>query len=151
MRSIESLVIDYPNKTGKEYLEMQRKDIEADELAYQQANKKELEMINDINTNGGYYRGRFGIDQHYFYNFTNLRILHNKIYCDVEDLVLFTGVGRGAVTNDFTVKIEKREYRDFDTFGIDLTDMVERVTKKEWDEVVNYFKKSSELFWKKEK
>jgi hypothetical protein len=151
MRDLGYLVQLFPDLTGKELMEIQRKDKEADEFEYQQEMKAELDMIKDINTNGGYYRGRFGIDQHYYYNFTNLRIEHKTVYCDCETLVMFTGEGERSTTKDFTVRIEKREYKEFDKYGIDIPEYVERVTKKEWDEVVNYLKKSAELFWPKEK
>jgi hypothetical protein len=151
MRDLGYLVQLFPEKTGKELMEIQRKDKEADEFEYQQAHKAELELINDINTNGGYYRGRFGIDQHYYYYFSNLRMDGKKIYCDVESLVLFTGEKGGVIPDEFSVRIEKRTYKEFDKFGIDIPEYIERVTKKEWDEVVNYFKIFPEKFWSKEK
>jgi hypothetical protein len=150
MRDLGYLVQLFPDLTGKELMEIQRKDKEADEFEYQQEMKAELDMIKDINTNGGYYRGRFGIDQHYYYNFTNLRIDNKTVYCDCEHLVMFTGEGR-ATSKDFSVRIEKKEYKKFENYGVDIPDCIERVTKKEWDEVVNYFKKGAELFWPKEK
>lgn len=141
MRSIEYLVQLFPDKTGRELMEIQEKDRVADQFAYEQAHKKDLKLIKDINTNGGFYRGKFGIDQLYYYSFSNMIMEFNEIYCDCEHVVLFTGEGR--VTDEFSVRIDKKTYQQFNKYAVE---MCERITIKEWEAVINYFKKVSNYF-----
>ena len=90
MRSIETLVRTYPNLTGSDIIKLQEQDKIADEKAYQKTNKRKLAYIEDINTNGGYYVGRFGVDQRYIYNVTKMWLEGDVIYMDVEKIIVFT-------------------------------------------------------------
>lgn len=55
MTSIETLVRNYPEKTGKEILALQEQERLQDEAEYQERHAETLAYIEDINTNGGYY------------------------------------------------------------------------------------------------
>lgn len=146
MRSIETLVREFPNLTGHKILEIQKQDKLEDEKEFQKEHQKDLDIIKDINENGGYYRGRFGVDQYFYYNFFNVILENNVIYCDCEHLTLFSGEGKQAVTDNFTLEIRTEQYKTLENYGINF---YERVTKKEWDEIVNYFKKTPTKFWKR--
>jgi hypothetical protein len=136
MRSLEYLIQLYPEKTGKEILAIQEQDKKSDEEAYQRRNKEVLEMIQDINTNGGYYKGRFGDDQRFYYNVTEARLEGDKIYANVENIVVFLGDGRSVVSAG-DIRIEKRtkEWADLSTYGLE---MYQRTTKQDYDEVMTY-------------
>lgn len=144
MRSIEALVREYPELTGTEILEIQRKDKEADEFEYQERNKKRIELVEDLTKNGAYYRGRFGSDQYFYYNFFNVVLEDDVIYCDCENLTLFSGEGIQSVTDWYQVEIRTETYKKLENYGINV---YERVTKKEWDEVTEYFTSSPKKFW----
>lgn len=149
MRSIETLVRTYPDKTGTEILEMIEQDKVADEKAYQKANKEKLAYIKDINANGGYYMGRFGIDQRYIYNITKMWLEGNEIYMDVEKIIVFLNLESkpNQVTNPNEGSVEKRikSLQKYSTYL--LEEMCERVTVKEWNEVNNYLIGIAK-FWK---
>ena len=68
MRSIEYLIQLFPDKTGKELLEIQAQDKKKDEEEYQNKNKENLAIIKDIKENGGFYKGAFGTEQYYMYH-----------------------------------------------------------------------------------
>lgn len=128
MRSLECLVHQYPEKTGKQLLAIQEQDKLFDEKEYQKRFKKQHDLIHDINTNGGYYKGRFGENQHFYYSFTNLMLLHGEVKCDVQTIVGFTGE---------KISLERRDktYQNLDNYGLSTC---ERTTKEEYDMVSKY-------------
>ena len=149
MRAIEYLVQLYPNKTGKEILAIQEQDKLKDQKDFEKRNKKKLAFIKDINENGGYYRGRFGIDQHYFYRVFDMQMeSKGEIIMKVESVVMFYNEeGKpNQVTRPNEIRIERRlkEYERLDTYGLQDE---ERVTIKEWDAVNDYLNAMSKLFW----
>lgn len=149
MRSIEFLIQCYPDKTGKEILAIQEQDILEDQLAYEKRNAKKLAFIKDINENGGYYRGRFGLDQHYFYRIFDLKMETNgEIIMKVESLVLFCNDTdeKNHVTRPHEVHLERRikGYEKLDQYALENK---KRVTKADWDAVNDYVNQMSKLFW----
>lgn len=137
MRSIEYLIQLFPDKTGKQILEFQERDKLQDEKEFNQRHSEELSLIEDLNNNGGYYKGHFGLDQCFYYSFSNLRLEANVTFCDVEKLVAFNNYS-------FSIEFRKDTYKRLDTFGINI---YERVTKEEFDKAVDYYKASFGLFW----
>jgi hypothetical protein len=136
MRSLEYLIQLYPNKTGKQLLAIQAKEKEAEEKEYQKRHKEVLEMIQDINTNGGFYKGRFGSDQRFYYNVTEARLEGDKVYANVESIVVFLGDGRSVVkAGDVSIEKKTKEWADLSTYGLD---MYQRTTKQDYDEVMTY-------------
>jgi hypothetical protein len=135
MRSIEYLIQLFPDKTGKELLAIQKQDKLDDEKKFQESRKKELAIIEDYNKNGAYFKGRFGLDQRYYYKVTNVRFVGDKLYCDVEKIVVFLGE-KGDVCQD-RINIERsfKEHEDFDTYYFQGCT---RVTKEDYDKVNNY-------------
>ena len=141
MRSIETLVREFPEKTGSQILDIQEADKLIDEKNYQEENKEKLKWIEDINTNGGFFRGRFGSDQRFYYKVTNCLLEScGSVYCDVEKIVVFLGKDKNDRLN-----IERRmsSYTNADTYGFNV---YERVTEKEWNEVNTYLE-GVEKFW----
>ena len=136
MRSLEYLAQLYPNKKAKELLAIQAKEKEADEKEYQKRHKETLEAIEDINTNGGYYKGRFGSDQRFYYNVTNARLEGDKVYATVESIVVFLGDGRSVVkAGDVSIRKETKEFADLGNYALD---MYQRTTKEDYNEVLAY-------------
>jgi hypothetical protein len=149
MRAIEYLMELYPEKTGAEILAIQEQDKLDDQKAYEKRNAKKLTFIEDINTNGGYYRGRFGLDQHYFYRVFDLKMeATGEIVMQVESLVLFCNDTNETnhVTRPNEVNLERRlrTYERLDQFGLEDE---KRVTKADWDAVNDYVNQMSKLFW----
>ena len=149
IRSIELLVREYPDKTGKEIMELQERDKANDQKAYEKRNAKILEYIKDINTNGGFYRGRFGLDQHYFYRVFDLKLESDgEVYMQVESIVFFfndtTDTRQVTKPNEIHLERRTRTYEKLSNFGLQHE---QRVTAHEWDAVVNYINAMSQLFW----
>jgi hypothetical protein len=120
MRSLEYLMQLYPNKTAKQILAIQAQEKLADKKAEDKRNKKALAYIKDINTNGGYYKGKFGFDQYYYYRLFNLRLEFHKIMIDVETITLFCNTTdfKNLVTKQGEIHLERRtqEYKELDNF-----------------------------------
>jgi hypothetical protein len=139
---------EYPNKTEKEILTIQKQDKLADQIKSDLRNEKALAYIKDINTNGGYYRGKFGLDQYYYYNIFNLRLEFGKVMIDCDCITLFcnTTEKTNLVTKQGEIHLERRseQYKELDNFINDE----ERVTAHEWDAIVNYINAMEKLFWK---
>lgn len=149
MRALEYLMSLFPEKTAREILEIQAKEKAADEFAEKKRNAKILAFIDDINTNGGYYRGRFGLDQHYYYKVRNLRMSGNEVMMEVDKIVLFCNndYHQNTVCKPFEIHID-REYEKSGLLSQYGLDNRERVTVKEWNEVNAYLDAMSKLFWK---
>lgn len=135
-RSLEVIIRENPYLTGKEILAEEKHDEACFALYNANRNKAKLDFIKDINTNGGYYKGRFGSDQRFYYNISNARLEKNRIYADVETIVVFLGDGRSVVSpGDIKIEKRKKEFKDLDTYDLD---MYYRTTKKDYDEVSAY-------------
>ena len=150
MRSLELLMREYPNKTAKQILAIQKQDELADQIAYDLRNEKKLAYIKDINTNGGFYRGRFGLDQHYYYRIFDLKMdTSGEVVMQVESIVLFINntddTRQVTRPNEMHLERRLRTYERLDQFGLEQE---KRVTAHEWDAVVNYINAMSQLFWK---
>ena len=146
MRSIETILRENPELTGKEILALQEQDKIADEKEYQEAHKEKLEFINDINENGGFYKGRFGTSQLYYYSFSNLQLgVEGTITCDVKTILVFNRPNENFKT--FSVEISTKEYVHFDSYGIGHGSMYTRVTKEDFQKVEEYFIKGAGIFW----
>lgn len=144
MKSLEGLIREYPNKTGKEILEIQKQEEKEEQDRINKRFKTLIDTINDYNENGGYYRGKFGTDQYYYYYFHDFIIDKNGkgVYSgNVDTIVLFT---KDSIGN-FSVKLETNKYvHDLSLYGLSNE---ERVTKKEWDDIINHLDNINKLFW----
>lgn len=133
MRSIEYLAQLFPDKTGKELFELQSQD-KADDLAeYEKENQHKLDLIKDINENGGYYKGTFGLNQKFMYSFTNMELIGGDIMCDVKHIVAFTDDETHSIIRD--IKVDNKSYEQFERYG---TSFYTRINKDEFDSAVNY-------------
>ena len=146
MRSIETLVRNYPDKTGKELLEMQEQDKIEDQKEFELLHAVKLGLIKDINENGGYYKGRFGTSQLHFWRFFNMNMEEQsgKVYCDVECIYIHFDHLRHKEDNGIIITREIKQLQEFDRF---VPQPEERTTKEEWDKVNEYIEKTMD-FWK---
>lgn len=149
MRSIEYLVQLYPDKTGKELLEIQEKEKLEDEKKFQRANKRKLDFIADINKNGGYFKGTFGLEQYYFYRVFDCIMDNTEMYGSVESVILHVGHKHG-VTAEGEISFERRTktFQKLENYALDTRELCERVTVKEWNEVNEYVNSMAGKFWK---
>lgn len=138
----------HPDKTAKQILAIQAKEKAADLKAENKRNAKVLAFMADLNTNGGYYRGRFGLDQHYYYKITNLRMVGNEVMLDAESIVLFCNHDghTNTVCKPNEIRLE-RKVKEMGVLSQYCLDSRERVTVKEWDEICAYLDAMSGLFW----
>jgi hypothetical protein len=136
MRSIEALVREFPNLKGHEILALQEEDKRKDEEEYQKIHQKELDWIEDINKNGGYFRGRFGMSQHFYYNVTNARMSSGALVCDVEEIVVF-------FRDNIIIEKKADKFVRMDTYGFNA---YQRISQKEWDNLNSYLHNIKQ-FW----
>ncbi len=135
-RSLEVIIRENPNLTGKEILAEEKYDDACFALYNANKDKDKLDFIKDINTNGGYYKGRFGSDQRFYYNVSNAKLESGRVYADVETIVVFLGDGRSVVSEgDIRIEKRKKEFKDLDTYDLES---YYRTTKKDYDEVHTY-------------
>lgn len=139
MRALEYLVQLYPDKTGKELLEIQAQEKAEQEEQFKKANAKKLAIIEDINTNGGYYRGTFGLTQRFYCSFSNLRMVEGKIICDCIHLTCFF-----ENHSIFNCEIREETWKEFENYG---TSIYERITKEDFNKAVGYFSNSKDILW----
>ena len=139
MRSLELLAKNYPDKTGSELLAMQEADKKAGILAREKEHEANIKFIKDINTNGGYYIGRFGLER-YMYSFHNLSLSEDGfIDCYVHVLTFVYDENKPSLLH-CTIK-------DDYTSNIDLyLGDCERVDKSVWDKITNYLISGKDLW-----
>lgn len=142
MRSIELLVRTYPEKTCAEIMKIVEQEKQAHEAKIAKSNKDKLDLIKDINENGGYYKGTFGLDQYFAYNFKNLEFKWDTIICDVENIVVFTGNENERRT--VNVKIEFETMKQFENYGVEI---YEKITKEEYEKIKSYYVDATPKFW----
>ena len=136
----------HPDKTAKQILEIQAKEKAEDEAKERKRNEKQIAFIEDLNKNGGYYKGRFGSDQRYYYKITNVRLEGNKIYATVEHIVVFLGHKNGVVqAGDITMEVRTKTYQDLHNYGLE-TDLCKRTTKQDYDSIYKYMEDIAK-FW----
>jgi len=147
MRTIETLARQYPDKTGKELLEIQQQDKIEDQKEFEELHQKKINFVNDIKKNGGYFKGTFGLDQRFMYHITDIRLDEKgKVYVDVENITIFLGHNRGVVKeNDFSFEKRTDRYKDASTYGFGH---YERIDEKEWNELIEYIR-GVDKFWSK--
>jgi len=148
-RAIEYLVSLYPEKTGKEIIAIHEQEKLKDQQIFDKHNKKTLAFIKDINTNGGYFRGKFGLDQYYYYRVFNMIMNETGgVTMDVESIVLFCNNDghKQTVCNPGEIRLERRieEYQQLDTYSLENE---ERITIEEWNYINNYLNNMNSLFW----
>ena len=130
MRTIECLAHEYPDKTARELFEIQEQDKIKDQEEYERLHQKQINFVNDVKENGGYYRGTFGLDQRFMYKITDIHIDDNgAVYVDVESIVIFLDNDKD---NNFRFEKNSEHYKDADTYAFNIYD---RVTEKEWNEL----------------
>lgn len=145
MRSLDYLVQLYPNKTGKELLEIQKQDKLEDEKETQEFLKEKLEFAKDINDNGGYFKGTFGLNQYYYYNVSGVNVEESgHVYATVEKIVMFDFDSGQHPRREFNIEKRISEYEDLSRYALDS---LQRVTKEDYEKVDKYFKSAVDLFW----
>lgn len=149
IRTVECIVRDHPELTGKEVLALHEQDKKEHEEYLIKKQQDKYDWVTDINTNGGYFRGKFGLCQRYYYKVSDVKLDKNtgRLWGNVEKLVAFhdDGSGRGTMKNgEFRVELEKDEYTELTDYHLSLED---RVTKQDWEKLIEYMNAMTKLFW----
>jgi hypothetical protein len=141
-RSIEYLVSLFPEKTGKEIIELHNLDKLNDKKEREESLKDLFDLIKHINSNG-YYKGSFSTSQYYMYYFNNLRYKNNFVIGDVETIVCFYDIGLkdnnklGRDLVNIKIEVANDKYDIISEYGLG-TDLVTEISKEEYES----FKKS---------
>lgn len=136
MKSLEQLIVEYPDKTGAELLEIQQQsksDIEKhNQLVCEQVNQKQLNFIKE--NNDCYFKGSYGDSQKFMYHVRNMEIINNEIVGSVRSVVYFSN----------NIEIKDEYFESISKYALYQYDKIE---KSEWDKVFTYIK-NIEQFWK---
>ena len=131
---MQHLAQEFPHLTGAELISLQEEDKRKDEQEWNERHQETLKWAEDLNTNGGYFRGVFGEDQRFFYKVTDVFMeVDGSLRATVEKLVSFSE----------ETSLRKKDYQDLSKYGLDS---YTRVTESEWNEAVKTFKAIRELF-----
>ena len=149
MRHITELINQFPNKTGKELLEIQAQDKLDDEKEFKRLNKKKLSIIKDITDNGRYFKGAFGMEQYYMYKITKIELVGETLYCDYEQIVLFDSqnIKKGILgENRLNFELKTNSLIEYErNFSF-----CDRATETEYNELKNYLLGVVPKFFKKD-
>jgi hypothetical protein len=117
---------------------MHEKDKAKERKRIEKRHKDKLELIEDINENGGFYMGQFGLDQYFYYSFFNLRLMENKIICDVESIVIFDRP---------ELHIERRvsTHKNLDQYAISIYN---RIEEDQYLKLSEYLDQAAKVFFK---
>ena len=140
MRSIETLVRQYPDKTGEEILKIQIQDQEEDRKEFEKLHFEKLKIIAKINDSDVSYRGSFGLNQYYYYSFSNAKLIYDEIIVDVET-ILYHDDDSGKEIN-FQKKFDT--YQKLHRYGFES---LEEVPREKYERLVDYLKSSLTSFW----
>lgn len=140
MRSIETLVKEYPDKTGAEILEIQSQDRQEDDKNFMKLHSEKLETIERINKASSYYRGSFGLTQYFYYSFSNARLIDSEIIVDVETILCFDDDTKDTISFNKKFKTDEK----LDRYGLEY---LEEITKEKYQMLVNHLKQTVHYFW----
>ncbi len=146
IRSLEMILRENPTMIAKDILVEQEYDKACVKLWETKRDKRQIELVKSINKIL-YYKGRFGIDQRFYYKFSNAFLCDKgRVYCDVETIVVFLGE-KNSVISEGSIQIEKQNktQQRLETYGISGLD---KTTKEDFDSIVTYIK-NIEKFWDK--
>lgn len=133
MKSFELLVRDNPKLSGAEIMKLHLKEVEDDKIEREKSIKKELELIERINTKGLFMKGFFGFNQKFAWSFSNAQLVDKEIYVDVEKIIVFNEFPNKS---SFTVNVEFRTFSKFSTFGFSVYD---EILPSEFDRIKNMY------------
>ena len=139
MRSLETLMQQYPDKTSHEILEIQKQDKIKDEKEFKRLNKTKMKWINDINTNGGFFKTCISINERYYYKVSNANLTHTGIInVDVEEIIIFLGSKHGIVNKgNVFIETDCKTYIDASNYSFEYFD---RITEKNWTDLEQYIR-----------
>jgi len=147
MRSLELLLRDYPEKTGKEILQIQEQEKQEAKKEQQKRDKKQIAFVNDLNQNGGYFKGCFGTTQYYMYNITDVSLIEGKLYANVERITCFYARDLKHSKDMLDFKIEEKEYECLYNYSLQNEN---RITKEDYLKLYNVLDIVIPSFWNKE-
>lgn len=143
-RSVEYLCKLYPEKTAKEIIELSEHEKKCYELYLQNKNSKKLELIDKINAGALYYKGRFGLDQRFFYKISGATLSDDAIYARVEKIVVFLGDDGDVVPKgNITIEKEIEKFTSLENYGLSI---YQETTAEEWESLESYLRNVS-AFW----
>ena len=141
MRSLDFLVRTYPNKTCAEILQIMEEERQVELQQFEKRNRANIEWMNEININGGYFKGRFGLDQRFYYKVTDVSMEGEQLFGTVTKVVVYLG---GSIVQEPKIEVCTKTFQKLENYGFG---MYTRTTKYDWDEVNQYIK-NIEKFWK---
>lgn len=141
MRSLELLVRTYLDKTAAEILQIMEEERQVAQQEFEKTNRAKIDWMNDINTNGGYFKGRFGLDQRFYYKVTDVAMEGEQLFGTVINVVVFLG---GSITSEPNIEVQTKTFQRLENYGFG---MYTRTNETDWNDVNEYIR-NIEKFWK---
>lgn len=146
-RGMDTLCRQFPEKTGKEIMELYEHDLKCHRLWIERGQEKIRAFAKRVNDAGAiYYRGRFGLDQRYFYKVSNVEVSdRGDLYADVEKIVTFMGdQGSGkAFEGRIHIEYENEGHTSISNYSLENE---KEVPKEQWDAIYEYLN-ATKKFW----
>ncbi len=146
-RGAELMCQEYPNATGKEILELVEHDKKCSRLWIERGQQKVRDFAKRINDAGAlYYKGRFGLDQRFFYKVYNASVDDNgRITASVDSIVCFLGEKRDVMEGRVNIELTLDKHADLSNYGLKS---YTETTEEEYNEALGYLRGVSK-FWEK--
>lgn len=141
MRSIETILRQFPHLTGTEILALQEEDKKQDKVDYLKNHAEMLDTIDDYNINGAYFKGTFGKDQYFYYRVSNIRLTdEGTVLGEVEKIVCFDKIG------SLTVERELKGGENLGNYGLEH---LKRISEEDFEGFTAYLENIFPTFWEK--
>jgi hypothetical protein len=147
IRAIDYLCLLFPDKTGTELLAIHEHDKKCHELYMQKGQEEVRAFAKRINDAGAiYYKGRFGLDQRFFYKVSNAKVYDDgTLVGSVDSLTCFLGEDRDVFEGRINIELKTDKFERLDNYGFD---MCTETTEEEYNEALGYLRGVSK-FWEK--
>ena len=136
----------YPDATGKEILELVEHDKKCHELYVQRGQEEVRAFAKRINDAGAiYYKGRFGLDQRFFYKVSDAKVYDDgTLVGSVDSLVCFLGE-TGVCEGRINIELKTDKFGKLENYGFEV---YTETTEEEYNEALGYLRGVSK-FWEK--
>lgn len=135
----------YPELTAKEIIILRDHEKKCFELWEVEQVQEQHDKVKEINDAGAlYYKGRFGVDQRYYYKIYDAQVMGKEVYATIEKIVVFLGC-EGSVISEGRLTMEKKvnELTKLTDYHLSLEHVT---TEAQWNELNEYLQNVAQ-FW----
>ena len=152
IRSIETLVRDYPNKTGAEILAMQEADKANNRAKAIELNKENIEFLESLKKERKFLKGLFGLNQRYYHRIDKVEHALDKnddfVVIETTEINYFKPdeTNRGVIQNgEYQLEVTHKSYYNLSDAVVYFGNMT-AVDEKEFNDAYNVIKNFENFF-----